>query len=78
MQFDLWLPDGGPKIRPLGDCEPMPPGPYQVSMLWCFERSRYVPPYTIVAGNGQTIAGHIDNLATAKLIADLLNERAAE
>ncbi len=72
-QFDLWLPDGGPKIPHLGDCEPVPAGPYAVSMLWDIERARYVPPYTITAGNGQTIAGHIDNLAAAKLIRDLLN-----
>lgn len=72
-QFDMFLPAGGPKIPSLGDCEPVPQGPYKVSMLWCMTLNRYVPPYTIVAGNGQTIVGHIDNLAAAQLVMERLN-----
>lgn len=77
-QIDLFLPDGGPRLPTLGDGEPVPPGPYRLSMLWSHGpgegTGRYMRPYKIVAGNEQTIAGHIDNLATALRIRDLLNE----
>jgi len=72
-QLDLWLPEGGPTTPPLGDCEPVPPGPYRVTMLWQCLPPRWLPPYGIVAGNGQVIAGHIDNLLAAKLIVERLN-----
>lgn len=78
QQFDMFLPNGGPKIPSLEDCVRVPDGPYRVSMMWDIERGRYVPPYTIVAGNGQTIVGHIDNLAAAQLVAERLNAAPAE
>lgn len=77
-QFDLFLPGGGPKVPPLGDCELIPAGPYRVSMLWDAIFNRYTPPYRIVAGeDGQTIAGFIDNLAVAVRLAELLNAHGA-
>lgn len=75
-QIDLFLPEG-PRGASLGDGEPVPPGPYRISMMRDLARQRYERPYTIVAGNGQTIAGHIDNLAVAVLLIELLNNQPA-
>lgn len=74
-QFDLFLPDGGPRVPSLGDCEPVPAGPYRVGMTFDYGLGHRTPPYTIVAADDRTIAGHIDNLAAAMMIADALNAR---
>lgn len=77
-QLDLFLPPVAERGATLGDGEPVPPGPYRVGMLFCFTLGRYVPPYTVVAGDGRTIAGHIDNPAAAAAIAAALNARPPE
>lgn len=57
----------------LGSYDPLPSGPYRVALTYDFTGKRHTPPYTIVASNGQTIAGHIESLAAAELIRDRLN-----
>lgn len=58
---------------PLASDAAIPLGPYRVEMTFDIAGKRHTPPYIIVAENDQVIAGHIDNLAAAKLIAERLN-----
>lgn len=76
-QIDLFLPPPNERKATLGDGEEIPPGPYRIGKLFDATHERYTRPYTIVAGDGRTIAGHIDNLAVAVLLTDLLNAQPA-
>ena len=71
------LPEGGPAGPALAVHDPLPPGPYALSMLWDAEGCFYTPPFCVVAANGQAVAGWIDSLAAAVAIRDALNRHAA-
>lgn len=79
MQLNLFggefvLPEGGPRGPAIGNGDPLPPGPYSLSMLYDIPGEYYLPPFSVVAGNGKTIAGHIPSLPIAKAVRDALNQ----
>lgn len=70
-EFDL--PPTGPGGPSFGTGDPLPPGPFALSMLFDFELGRHVVPYSVVGADGRTVAGHIPSLEIAKAVRDALN-----
>lgn len=52
----------------------MPVGPYAVGLT--LGPNGASPPYTVICGTGQAIAGHVASKACAQAIADALNRAA--
>ena len=67
------LPPGGLPGPAIGDGEPLPPRPFRLSMLFDFDLEAYALPYSIVGGDGRTVAGHIPSLEIARAVRDALN-----
>ena len=63
-------------IGALGDGDPLPPGPFTVSLSTCDGPEGVVYetiPYVVKCGNGQAVAGHVPSREIAEAIADALN-----
>lgn len=74
IQGELFdLPLGGPQGPSTTSKDPMPRGPYALSMLFDMEMKQYVVPFSVVGVDGKTVAGHIPSLEIAKAVRDALN-----
>lgn len=71
-EFDL--PIGGLRGVALGTGDPLPPGPFALSMLFDMGLGSYLLPYCVVGADGRTVAGHIPSLEIAKAVRDALNQ----
>jgi hypothetical protein len=67
------LPEGGPQGPAVSADDGLPPGPYRLGLLYDYGAEAYMPPFSVVAGDGRTIAGHIPSLKIAVRVRDLLN-----
>lgn len=71
-EFDL--PMGGPKGVALGAGDPLPPGPFALSLFYDMMLASHVLPFSVVGADGRTVAGHIPSLEIATAIRDALNQ----
>lgn len=75
IQGELFdIPPEGPNVAMTAADDPMPPGPYALSLVYDHDLESYVIPYRVVGSNGKTVAGWIASLEIAKTVRDALND----
>jgi hypothetical protein len=74
---DLFLPAERPAGPALSSQDGLPPGPYRVSKTRDLAAGGYCEPFTVVAGDGRAVAGHVPSIAIARAIAQALNAAGA-
>jgi hypothetical protein len=81
--IEVHIPPSGPrKGKALAPDDPVPAGPYRISMTWVSTTGknytlkpggRWTRPYTIIGKGGVCIAGQIDTIEAAAMIRNALN-----